>query len=338
MIHRYGRGRLTGIILLAGGVCVMAQADEVDSKFVTALRTNISGIYFNQVAQYQPPEIERQFRAAVQHSALIEDEEFMANLFYLVRMKQVTSLREEVWRVIGFSRLPPAARVSGLKTAYAVGGPNDRLEVDRLESEALAELIRSGRSPEESPYVQAADRIGGSRTLVALRRLQSDAAARQAANARQQPNNFSLISQLDKVRDRLERQISDLTQKTAILAQPEPARTAQLARVYMSRPAFLTCWAYRELLAEPSPKSRETVRDVVTRLIPTFLPSGGQTPETRSRDELDLRLRGIALLEKMGATLTPDQLGLMRSNESLVSSREPFFYPACTWEDVMDVV
>jgi hypothetical protein len=60
--------------------------------------------------------------------------------------------------------------------------------------------------------------------------------------------------------------------------------------------------------------------------------------EARSKDELDLRLRGIALLEKMGATLTPDEVRLMRSNESIVSSRQPFFYPACTWEDVLDVV
>src|SRR5262249_22996557 len=121
------------------------------------------------------------------------------------------------------------------------------------------------------------------------------------------------------------------------LAQPEPQRSAQLARVYMSRPALLTCWAYRELLAGASPQSRDAVRDVVTRLLPSFLPSGGQTPEARSRDELDLRLRGITLLEKMGAMLTPDQVHLMQSNEALVRSRQPFFYPACTWEDVLDV-
>jgi hypothetical protein len=317
----------------------MAQAlDKVDPKFVTALETNISGIYFNQVEKYDPAEIERQFRAAVQETALVDNEEFMANLFYLVRMKEVSDLREDVWRLISSNRLRPAARVSALKTAYALGQPADRIEVDRLEAEALAQIIRSGDSPEESPYVQAADRIGGTRTLTALQRLHAEAAARQVAAAQQQPNNFSLISRLDKVRDRLERQIGDLTRKTTILAMQEPRRTGELARVYMSRPAFLTCWAYRELLAGASPQSRETVRDVVTRLLPAFLPAGGQSAEARSKAELDLRLRGIALLETMGEPLTSDQADLMRSNAALVEERKPFFYPACTWEEVLDEV
>ena len=317
----------------------MAQStDKADPKFVAALQTNISGIYFGQVAAYKAPEIEKQFRASVQDPALVENEEFMANLFYLVRMKEVSGLREDVWRVVRMGRLPPAARVSGWKTAYALGGPNDLAEVDRLEAEALVALIQEGGSPEESPYVPPADRIGGARTLVALQRMQADAGARQAAVTAQQPNNFSLISRLDKVRDRLARQVADLTRKTSILAQPEPQRTRELARVYFSRPAFLTCWAYRVLLAEASPQSRETVREVVTRALPTFLPSGGQSEDVRKRDELDLRLRGVALLSSMGATLAQDEAALLKANEEKVNERRPFFYPACTWEDVLDVV
>ena len=317
----------------------MAQAmDRVDPNFVTALHTNISGIYFGQVAHYQPAEIESEFRKAVQDPTLTADEEFMANLMYLVRMKEVRDLRDDVWRLVTPKRLPPAAQVSGLKTAFAVGGQNDRQEVDRMEAEALADLVKAGHSPAESPFVPAADRIGGTQTLIALRRLYTDSAAQQAAVTRQQPDNFSLISSLDKIRDSLQRQVADLTRKTGILSKPEPQRTAELARVYMSRPAFLTCWAYRELIEEPSPESQAVVQDVVTREIPAFLPSGGQSPEVRSRAELDLRLRGIALLQKMGAPLSPDELELLKANDAMIRARKPFFYPACTWEDVLDVI
>ena len=153
-----------------------------------------------------------------------------------------------------------------------------------------------------------------------------------------QPDNFSLISRLDKVRDRLERQIDDLTRKTTILAMQEPARTAELARVYMSRPAFLTCWAYRELLAGASPQARNAVHDVVTREISGFLPLGGQSAEVRAKAELDLRLRGITLLQAMGDPLTADMADLLKSNDAVIEERKLFFFPPCTWEEVLDVV
>jgi hypothetical protein len=76
----------------------------------------------------------------------------------------------------------------------------------------------------------------------------------------------------------------------------------------------------------------------VTRLIPAFLPTGGQSAEVRSKAELDLRLRGIALLETMGETLTSDQADLMNANSAVVEERRPYFYPACTWEEVLDEV
>jgi hypothetical protein len=262
----------------------------------------------------------------------------MSNLLFLVRMKEVSSLRDDVWRLVAGKHLEPAVQVSGLKTVFALGGPNERDAVDRMEAEALAELVQFGQSPEGSPFVPPADRIGGPRTLVALRRLHSDAANRQAAATQQSPDNHALISRLDKVRAGLQRQVADLTRKTGILAKPEPGRTAELTRVYMKRPAYLTCWAYRELIGEASPASRAVVQDVITREIPTFLPSGGQSPETRSKAELDLRLRGIALLQKMGAPLSPDRTQLLNENYLMMKAREPYFYPRCTWEEVLDLV
>jgi hypothetical protein len=49
-------------------------------------------------------------------------------------------------------------------------------------------------------------------------------------------------------------------------------------------------------------------------------------------------LRGIALLQKMHSTLTPDEAELLRVNDAMVRARQPFFYPACSWEDVLDVI
>jgi hypothetical protein len=75
----------------------MAQTiDKVDPRFVTSLKRNISGIYFGQVAHYTPAEIEREFRKAVLDDVLVADEEFMHNLLFLVRKREVSSLREDV--------------------------------------------------------------------------------------------------------------------------------------------------------------------------------------------------------------------------------------------------
>jgi hypothetical protein len=331
---------MAGILLMAaGGVYVMAQTiEKADPSFVTALKTNISGIYFGQVAHYRPAEIEREFRKAVQDPALAGDEEFMTNLMFLVRMKEVRNLRDEVLRLVAAKQLKPGAQVSGLKTAFAIGGLADRDAIDKMEAEALVELAESGKSPGGSPFSEASDRIGGPRTLTALQRLQSDAMKRQTAAEHESPDDHALIGGLDKVRARLQGQVADLSRKVKVLAQPEPQRTADLARVYMARPAYLTCWAYRELIGGASPASWAIVQDVVTHEIPTFLPSSGQSPEIRSKAELDLRLRGIALLQKMGAPLPPDAAQLLKENYLKIKAREPYFYPECTWEEVLDLV
>jgi hypothetical protein len=40
----------------------------------------------------------------------------------------------------------------------------------------------------------------------------------------------------------------------------------------------------------------------------------------------------------MHSTLTPDEAELLRVNDAMVRARQPFFYPACSWEDVLDVI
>jgi hypothetical protein len=315
----------------------MAEAiQQVDPDFVKALQTNITGMYFRQVEHYTPAEIEREFRKAVTDPALLEDEEFAGNLMYLVRKKEVKNLREDVWRLVAGRRMKPAAQVSGLKTLYALGGEGERLAADGMEAEALAQLIQSGQPPEGSPYVEAADGIGGARTLVALRRLHQEAANRQAVAEQRSPGEFARISQLDKTRAGLARQIATLTRKQEVAAKPEPERTAGLARIYLSRAPDLSCWAFRELLATTAPGALEAVNGVVANELPHFLPIGGQSPEDRAKAELDLKLRGIALLERMGSRLSPEQSQLLQEHILMIQERRPFFYPRCDWTDVLD--
>lgn len=317
----------------------MAEAtNQVDADFVKALRTNITGMYFRQVEHYTPEQIEREFRKAVADPALLQDEEFASNLMYLVRRKEVKSLRDDVWRVVAGRRLPGEAQVSALKTLYALGGEGERGAADAMESEALAQLIQSGQPLEGSPYVPAADRIGGPRTLVALRRLQMEAANRQRMAQQQTPGDHAGISRLDKIRAALERQVTTLSRKQEILMKPEPDRSAGLARAYLSRSPDLSCWAYRELLSANSPDALTAVAAVVGNEIPTFLPVGGQSPDDRAKADLDLRLRGLTLLDRMGLRLTPEQTQLLKDHYSLLQERRPFFYPRCDWGDVLDYV
>ena len=315
----------------------MAQTiDQADPKFITSLKTNISGIYFQQVAQYTVPLIEKEFRKAVGDPALIDNEEFMRNLFFLVRKREVKNLHDDVWRLVSAKGLKPKAQVSALKTLFALGGENDRAAVDSMVADALAELIQSGRPPESSPYFDAADRVGGVKTLIALKRMFSDAAERQRVAEQKSPDNHAFISQLDKVRATLDKKVFTLSRKQQILAKPDADLTADLARLYLRRSVDLSCWAYRELTHSASPASRATVQTVVATELPSFLPASGIAPDAREKSESDLRLRGIALLQKMGAPLSDEENALLRENFELMRSREPFFYPACDWEDILD--
>ena len=158
----------------------MAQSPvSADAQFIDSLKTDISGIYFSQVAHYTPQKISEEFRKAVRDPALVADEIVMANLFFLIRKKTIQGLREDVSRLVAANQLKPGAQVSALKTLYALGGDQERNTADYLVSQALAQLIQAGNPPEASPYVQAADRIGGPRTLIALKQILAEATNRQ---------------------------------------------------------------------------------------------------------------------------------------------------------------
>jgi hypothetical protein len=325
--------------MIGGGVLIMAQAsDQTDQDFVTSLKTSISGIYYTQVEHYTAAKVMEEYRKAVQDRELLGDEVFMENLFFLVRKKEIMDLRVDVRHLASSNRLKPRSQVSALKTLFAIGDENDRSTIDNVMSQALATLVESSESPAASPYVAAAERIGGPRTLVALERLHTDAVNHQRASERQHPDNPELIGQLDKVRASLEAKVFTLSRKQNILRRPPMERTAELARTYLQRSTDLSCWSHKELLSQPSPGAVEIVKTVVAHEIGSFLPAGGLEPRERARLELDLRLRGIALLEDMKAPLQPEDETLLRDNFQMILSRGPFFHPQCDWEDVLDEI
>ncbi len=291
-----------------------------DAAFFDSLRTNISGIYFGQVAHYPPEKIRAEFRNAVRDPALLSDETVMANLLFLVRKKAIGDLRDEVSRLVAANRLKPAAQVSALKTLYALGGARERGTADHLVSQALAQLLRADGGIESSPYLEAADRIGGPETLAVLRKLLAQATARQRSAEQRQPGDQAAIGRLDKIRARLEAQVLTLTRKQEVLAKPEPERTADLARAYLRRSAELGCWAYREMLEAGREGTPAAVREVLAG----------------AKGESEIRLRGLALLETMHVPFTPEEQKLFDENAATLRTRKAFYYPACDWEDVLD--
>ena len=127
---------------------------------------------------------------------------------------------------------------------------------------------------------------------------------RQRTAEQQAPGELARIGQLDKVKAGLQGQSTVPARKREILAKPEAHRFADLTRAHMRR----------------------------------FLAVSGQSPEDRAKGELDLRLRGIELLEKLVAPLQDEETQLLRYHFQMMRMREPFFHPARDWEDTLNRV
>src|SRR5579871_4017421 len=93
-------------VLILGGYLMAQPPNSVDPQFIDSLKTDISGIYFSQVAHYTPEKIAEEFRKAVRDPALTADEQVMGNLLFLVRKKVVADLREDVARLVASNKLP----------------------------------------------------------------------------------------------------------------------------------------------------------------------------------------------------------------------------------------
>jgi hypothetical protein len=314
----------------------MAQiAMSADPDFVAALRTNITGIYYRQVERFTAAQITEEFRKLVRDPVLRTDVEVMPNALFLVRKKDVRGLRDDVLRFVeGDGGLPPVIEASALKTLFALEGSRD--VVDERLSQRLARALESPRAAKTSPYLDAAERIGGPKTLAVLRRGQAETAARQREAEASTPDDHVRIGELDQVRSALETKVDVLSRKLAVLGRPEGDRAAELVALYLRRAVPLDYWAYRELVAAPSPAAVAAVRRTIAGNVEQLLPAGGLSAEERGRRRLDLQLRGILLVSAMKADLTADEQALVTEQAAMIRARSEFFQPNYDWEDVLD--
>ncbi|MCP4247141.1 MAG: hypothetical protein GY778_08835 [bacterium] len=161
----------------------------VDPEFVTTLSADIQGIFWPQAAKYTASEIEEQFREAVQDGQLMGNEGFVTNLMFIVRKREVVALREDVFKEYRVGRLPREARMSTLKTAYALGGRQEREAIDGWLAQTLRSEYESSNRLTGSRHLDVADRVGGGDTLDVMKDLLPQAVrAQQDAEAEPSPD------------------------------------------------------------------------------------------------------------------------------------------------------
>jgi hypothetical protein len=320
-------GFLSAVLFLAGGV-VMA-AVPVDQEFLKKLATPINGIYFSQVEHYTPEKIETEFRAIVNDPGLASKTALMANLLFLVRKKEVKALRPDVERVVETLPLEPIALVSAMKTLYAIGDDRDRALVDQRFARRLFSDLKAADGP-PSPFLAAAERVGGAMTLQVLRSAIPDAQAKQRQAEQTTPGNHLKIGQLDKVRAAVENQATTLERKMKILAMPAKEREAAWLRLYLGRAGHLGFWAYQELRRNASPQTADGIRYFLHQELNSVLPPAGLSEQDRNKRLEDLYLRGLLLLKGIGAALTPEEQKLLDEHQEQADVHIP------DWEDTLD--
>ena len=289
----------------------MQAAEPVDPEFVRTLSASIRGMFAGQLAHLTPQKIEAEFRKAVKDPKLTASPGFMDNLMFVVRKKNVTALRGDVEAVLNQTELAPVAEASAMKTLYALGGDRERAVVDERFARKLFADLRGAEIP-AGPYLAAADRIGGSRTLAVLENALPEAATRQRQAEQATPDDHVRIGRLDKVRSSLEAASLTLKRKLAILAEPQSRRDADLWKLHVQRAGGLGFWAYRELVRLESPAAADAVRALVPR-----------DP-----------LRTAVLLEDIKAALRPEEKTLLEQNAAEVRDHPEGFRP--DWESVLD--
>lgn len=315
----------------------VSTAPAPDAAFVAILSASIQGIFFSQAAGFSPQKIEEEFRKAVEHSDLLNDETFMSNLLFLVRKREVRALREDVRRLVEGSRLKPAADISAVKSLYALGDAADRAYVDKRVSTELKRCMSAPDAMSLQDIVRWAGRVGGEQTLAVMREYQVEATRRQAEAEKQTPNDFDRIVQIDQLRGRLTNSASELGRKLDLEKLAEPVRAASMTEHYLRRSGHLGYWSYKRLVDQPTDLSIAAVREFLDRKIGSLLPTGGITVEEGEELTRDYRLRGVCLLQAMKAKLTPQENKLLLENATMLKEREEFFWPKHDWEDVLDV-
>lgn len=316
----------------------MSQVEQApDPEFVKALKHNISGIFFADVSEFDADKIKEEFPKCVGDRALLQDEEFMHNLMFMVRKREVCELRQSVERVSHEGALKPRASVSALKTWYACGSEVDR---DRIDEQLYARL--KGRKQqfddlEVSPFLKWADRIGGKRTVELLKEWHKEVAQKQKEAETQTPGEHMHIGRLDQMRSSLETKIGIMSRRIDIAGKGEVERASALAELYLRRAAgMLEYWGYRELVGRPTPEAAQGVRSFVNQKLSTLVPAEGLSGDKRSEMLKNYRLRGLCLLKAMGQQLNPTEQAFFDQHAEEVEKRKDYYYPDYDWEDVLD--
>ncbi len=310
-------------------------ASSVDPDFVTTLKADIFGKYYLQAERFSPETVEREFRKAVKERDLVADEGFMTNLMFLVRKKEVHALRDDVTRVL-FANLKPNADVSTMKTLYALGEDKERAVVDDRLSQYLRRRLQSPDGITPSPYLDSADRIGGKKTLDVLKEGLADASRRQTEAEKAAPDDHAHISQLDKLRSELDTKVTYLSRKLDIAAKSEADRAMAMAEQYIGQRRYLDVWAYKELVAHSTPVAIDAVRSFVSWRLSSVLPAGGLSVQERGKLMRDYQIRGVCLLQDMGAKLTPEEQKVLTDNPALLQEPGGYYRPNIDWEAVLD--
>jgi hypothetical protein len=283
------------------------QNNPPDPEFEKALSTSIRGLFAVELDRFTPQFVEIEYRKIVRQPELVSNDGIMDNLMFVVRKKDILVLRPDVIDTLQGGKLKPHAELSGLKTLYALGGDQDRLYVDDRFARLLLQDMKSSDGLPEGPYLAAASRVGGQKTLLVLKNLLPEATARQREAEARTPENHARIARLDQVRSSIADQIFHLTRKQAILNTSEPRRTLDLFQLARTNSSPLGSWAFRELIDHPSVGRVAEIRRAMTGLQP-------------------VPVDALAMLQAMKAPLTPEE------EEAL--KRQPFTLP--DWEAVLD--
>lgn len=313
---------------------MMAQNAPIDQDFVSALQSPPTGIYYRDVARFDNAKVIREFRIAVRQPDVLANEDFMSNVLFLIRKREIHELHDDVAALVATRVLKARPYVSALKTMVALGSADEQKVVDRRYSELLEAAIADPST--EHDVVPWAERLGGAQTLVVLIKALHAITAQQRAAEAETPPDFSRISQFDRLRSSLENQSDDLKQKLDAEGLAGSERAELLADYYMRRVGYLAVWSYKELVDHPSAASAAGVRQFLSGSVQKLVPKGAEAEE-RAQYLYNLRLRGLCLLQKMGQA-TAEEDALAERNKERIAENPVFYTPAYDWEDVLDTL
>lgn len=312
-----------------------ANVTSADPEFISVLKSDIQGMYWSEAAKFTPEQIEREYRNIVQDHKLRGKEGLMSNLMFMVRKREVTALRDDVFQEYRVGNLPPEAVLSAAKTVVAIGGDRERETVDRDWADKLRKEWQRPDGLTDSRTLDVADRVGGEKTLAALNELYPQAQQSQKEAETAPSPDFEEIKRLDRIRSAIATKRTILEKRLQVQALGQKERMTELASLFVGRQRFHEAWAYKALRAAPADDAIVGVRAAMNRAA-SLVPQRGLPAEQREAYLLDARLRAVCLLEELKAALTVEEQTLLADNADRIRANESLYRPAYDWEDVLD--